>query len=213
MKPIIFVRVADMKYYQGISDKDAPYNGGAYVEETGMAHECFNFDPIVEDGEDTEKCIGFFMMIGGNGACQLHIEKMPGCEYMKKEEQIDDAIVVFVSKARDSKNMRVAGFYRNATVFRYPHYMNFEDGYQQEYMFEANKEDCVVLPYTTRFSDSSWYVPSSTSKYSDFGFGRSNVWFAGGKGASDQEKEYVERMISSVESYNGENWMGKGGEA
>ena len=60
---------------------------------------------------------------------------------MKKEEQIDDAIVVFVSKARDSKNMRVAGFYRNATVFRYPHYIDVEDGYQQEYRFEANKED------------------------------------------------------------------------
>ena len=152
MKPIIFIRVADMKYYQGITKKDTPFNGGTYVEETGMAHECYNFDPIVQDDEDIEKCIGFFMMIGGNGVNQLHVEKMPGCEAMKKEEMINDALVVFVSKARDSKNMRVAGFYKNATVFRYPHHMTFENGYEQEYMFEAKKEDCVVLPYTTRFS-------------------------------------------------------------
>lgn len=212
MKPIIFVRVADMKYYQGITEKDAPFNGGSYVKETGMAHECYNFSPVIADGEDYEKCIGFFMMIGGNGVSQLHIEKMPGCESVKKEKQINDVIVVFVSKARDSKNMRVVGFYKNATVFRYPHQMSFENGYVQEYMFEARKEDCVVLPYTTRFSGSSWYVPNSTSKYSDFGFGRSNVWFAGGKGASNQEKEYVERMIHSIESYQGENWIEKGGE-
>ena len=32
-------------------------------------------------------------------------------------------------------------------------------------------------------------------------------------GASDQEKEYVERMIHSVDSFQGENWLGKGGEA
>ena len=213
MKTIIFVRVADMKYYQGITEKDEPINGGAYVKETQKAHECYNFNPVVQEGEEFEKCIGFFMMIGGNGVGQLHIEKMPGCEAMKKEEQINDAIVIFVSKARNSKNMRVVGFYKNATVFRYPHCMTFGDGYQQEYMFEAKKEDCVVLPYMTRFSNSEWYVPSSTSKYSNFGFGRSNVWFAGGSGASDQEKKYVERMIHSVDSFQGENWLGKGGEA
>lgn len=212
MKPIIFARVADMKYYQGITEKDAPLNGGSYVKETGMAHECYNFDSVIEDGEDYEKCIGFFQMMGGKGASQLHIEKMPGCESMNKEEQINGAIVVFVSKASGSKSMRVVGFYKNATVFRYPHQMSFGNGYVQEYMFEARKEDCVVLPYTTRFSGSSWYVPSSTSKYSDFGFGRSNVWFAGGEGASNQEKEYVERMIHSIESYQGENWIEKGGE-
>lgn len=213
IKPIIFVRVADMKYYQGITEKDIPYNGGSYVKETGLAHECYNFEPVVENGQDYEKCIGFFMMMGGKGVEQLHIEKMPGCEALKYEEKVEDAIVVFVSKARNSKNMRVVAFYKNATVYRHRHVMTFENGYEQEYLFEARKEDCVVLPYTTRFSDSAWYVPSSTSKYSDFGFGRANVWFGGGKNASGKEKEYVEKMIYSVTNYAGENWIGKCGVA
>jgi len=207
MKPIIFVRVADMKYYQGITEDDVPMNGGSFVEETGRAHECYNFAPIIENGEEFEKCIGFFRIGGGNGVYQLHIEKMPGCSAMKEAEEIHGVIVIFVSKAKESKTMRVVGFYKNATIFRYPRQMTIDDGYFQEYLCEARKENCVVLPYSTRFSDSKWYVPNSTVTYSDFGFGRSNVWFGGGKGASIKEKEYVERMISSIESYQGENWI------
>ena len=50
MRPVVFVRVADMKYYQGITDQDSPVNGGSYVNDTGLAHECYNFEPLVQDG-------------------------------------------------------------------------------------------------------------------------------------------------------------------
>ena len=210
MRPVVFVRVADMKYYQGITDQDSPVNGGSYVNDTGRAHACYNFEPLVQDGEDYEKCLGFFMMAGGNGSGQLHIERIPGCEALKHEDSIDGVTVIFVSKALTSKSMRVVGFYKDAVVYRYPHYMNFSGGYCQEYQFEARKENCVVLPYSERFSKSEWYVPASTSKYSDFGFGRSNVWFAGSKGASKKECGYVERMLASIDNYQGENWMDRG---
>ena len=210
MRPIIFVRVADMKYYQGITEKDKPVNGGSYVKETGCAHECYNFAPVLEDGCDIEKCLGFFMLTGKNTQ-ELHIEKMPGCKLLKNEEEIKDVTVVFVSKALGSKTMRVVGFYKNATAFRHPHYMIFDNDYEQQYMFEAAKENCVVLPYSTRFSSSNWYVPSSTTSGNSFGFGRANVWYAGGEGASPEEMQYVERMINSIDSYTGENWIEKGG--
>lgn len=209
MKPILFVRVADMKYYRGITEQDAPFNGGSYVKETGNAHECYNFEPIVQNGQDFEKCIGFFMLSGGGEVGQLHIEKIAGCELMKNDEAIENVHVVFVSKASGSKTMRVVGFYRNATVYRHPHYMNFATDYVQEYWFEAVKENCVLLPYTERHSGNKWFVPASSSKYQEFGFGRANVWFAGGEGASEKEVAYVERMIQSLETYQGENWMDK----
>ena len=209
MRPVVFVRVADMKYYQGITDQDVPVNGGSYVMDTGLAHECYNFQPVVQDGEDHEKCLGFFMMIGGKGVEQLHIEKMPGCEALKPEDAAYGVAVLFVSKALSSKTMRVVGFYKDAVAYRYPQYMEFSGGYCQQYQFEAKKENCVVLPYSERFSDPKWYVPSSTSKYSDFGFGRSHAWFAGSKGASEKECDYVERMLTAIENYQGENWMGK----
>lgn len=191
MRSIVFARVADMKYYKGITDKDIPENGGSYVRDTGMAHECYNFSPVIQDGEDYEKCIGFCMMTAGN---QLHIEKIVGCEGCKNEDSCENVTVVFVSKARGAKNMRVVGFYKNATVYRYPHFMEFESGYEQTYWFEAKKEDCVVLPYSTRFSSNAWYVPRSSS-HSTFGMGRSQIWYAAGKGASKEEIEYVEKMI------------------
>lgn len=209
MRPIIFARVADMKYYKGITDTDKPENGGSYVSDTGLAHECNNFAPVIQAGEDYEKCIGFCMMSGGkNGVSQLHIEKIAGCEACKKEEACEGVTVVFVSKSSRAKSMRVVGFYKNAIVYRYPHFMEFDGGYEQMYWFEAKKEDCVVLPYSTRFGTSAWYVPNSTAK-DDFGFGRSQVWYAGSKGASKKELEYVERMIQSIDSYQGENWMEK----
>lgn len=209
MKPIIFVRVADMKYYQGITESDKPLNGGSYVNETGYAHECYNFAPVMRDGENHEKCLGWFRMMGGRGAGQLHIENIVGCGALKEEGSVDGVIVVFVSKAERAQNMRAVGFYKNAKVYRTPQY---DDIYDQEFMFEARKEDCVVLPYSVRFSNNAWYVPNNSSKYAEFGFGRSNVWYAGGKGASRKELDYVERMIKSVDDYAGANWINEGGD-
>ena len=211
MRPIIFVRVADMKYYKGITEQDKPVNGGSYVKETGFAHECYNFDAVIEDGCETEKCLGFFMMTGKNTQ-ELHIEKMPGCSLLKEEEQIMDVNVVFVSKAMGSKTMRVVGFYKNAIAYRHPHYMSFENDYEQEYLFEAEKNNCVVLPYSTRFSSNNWYVPSSTANGSTFGFGRANVWYAGSEGATQEEISYVEKIISSIDSYAEDNWINRKGE-
>lgn len=209
MKPIIFVRVADMKYYRGITIQDTPYNGGSYVKDTGNAHECFNFAPVIEKGQDYEKCIGFSMISAGRGVGQLHIEKICGCELLKKEEVAEDVHVVFVSKASGAKTMRVVGFYKNARVYRYPHFMEFGEDYQQQYQFEAPRENCILLPYTARHGGNKWFVPASSSKYQKFGFGRSNIWYAGGDGASEEEIEYVERMIDSIDTYQGENWMNK----
>ena len=106
MKPIIFARVADMKYYKGITDTDKPENGGSYVSDTGLAHECYNFQPIIQTGENFEKCIGFCMMSGGkNGVNQLHIEKIVGCEACKKEEACEGVTIVFVSKSSRAYSM------------------------------------------------------------------------------------------------------------
>ena len=207
--PVVFARVADMKYYKGITDTDKPENGGKYVNDTGLAHECYNFDTVVEEGQNYEKCLGFFQLSGGKrGVGQLHIENIVGCEAYKKEESCEGVTVVFVSKSNRAKSMRIVGFYKNATVYRYPHFMRFESGYEQMYWFEAKKEDCVILPYHTRFASSNWYVPNSTAKDA-FGFGRSQIWYAAGSGASQKEIEYVQKVLKSIDEYDGENWMDK----
>lgn len=212
MKPIIFARVADMKYYKGITNIDSPENGGAYVKDTGLAHECYNFDTI-KDQDGNEVCLGFAMLMGNSKTkdSQLHIENIVGCELYKKEDVVHGVTVVWVSKSRRSKTMRVVGFYKNATVFRNYQYADFDNGYVQAYSFVADKKDCVLLPYTERFSNGAWYVPASQKNKSSFGFGRSNIWYAGSRTRNEKEIQYVERMLHNIEQYQGKNWIDEGG--
>ena len=81
--------------------------------------------------------------------------------------------------------------------------------YYQTYNFIAKMEDCVLLPYHIRHSDSRWYIPSSNKNGYDFGFGRSNIWYAKSKHKNEVLDAYVEKMINSIDSYDGENWMNK----
>ena len=47
MMRILFCNIAWMKEYRGNEDgKDIPLNGGSYVDETGDAHEKYNFTPV-----------------------------------------------------------------------------------------------------------------------------------------------------------------------
>ena len=209
MKPIIFARVADMKHYKGITDDDKPYNGGSYVRETNYAHECYNFDPVIlEDGK--EYCLGFTQLLGGKDP-QLHIENIVGCRSMKDAFSVDDVIVVFCSKAMNNKTMRVVGFYKNATVFRNYRECVFpgNDGedYIQSYSFIARKEDCVLLPYQQRSADAKWFVPTSGKMDYSFGYGHSNIWYAGSDTYNMDEIGYVNRMIESIENYSGDNMI------
>lgn len=211
MKPIIFARIADMKYYKGITDIDTPENGGAYVKDTGMAHECYNFD-AVKMGDGKEICFGFSMLMGASKTKnpQLHIEKIVGCESFKQAEAVDGVTVVWVSKSQRSKTMRVVGFYRNATVFRNYQELEFENGYIQTFSFAADTKNCELLPYSERHSNSAWYVPMSQKNGSSFGFGRSNIWYAGSDTNNEKEIQYVERMLKNIEHYQGENWIDRG---
>ena len=211
MKPIIFARVADMKLYKGITEDDRPVNGGAYVKETNYAHECCNFLPVQLEGDDEhEYCLGFTQLLGGQNP-QLHIERIVGCEAMKNEAKVNDVIVVFCSKPLNGKTMRVVGFYKHATVFRDYKRCTFssDDGKEdvQYYCFIAEKKDCVLLPYGKRFTDGSWFVPTSGKMGSSFGYGHSNIWFAGSNTDNQDEIRYVNKMIESIENYSGENMI------
>ena len=209
-KPIVFARIADMEYYRGITETDKPHNGGAYVSETGVAHECYNFDPVSSD--DGNFCLGFVMLIGNakETDIQIRLENIIGCEGCKKADAVEGVTVVWCAKTANSQNTRVVGFYKNATVYRYPQQIEFIDdngevSYLQQFNFIAKKEDCVLLPRHDRYTKSEWYIPLSGKHGYDFGFGRSNIWFANSKEKNHDEHEFVERMIKSIDNYKGKN--------
>lgn len=207
MKPIIFARVADMKFYKGITDTDKPVNGGSFVRDTNYAHECYNFD-VVTFEDEKEYCLGFTQLIGGNNP-QLHIERIFGCGNMKDSDFVDDVTVVFCSKAIGSKSMKVVGFYKHATVYRNYQTCSFpgndEDEYIQSYNFIAEAKECVLLPYQERFRSGKWFVPTSGKMGYSFGYGHSNIWFAGSDTDNKDEVAYVEKMLESIENYDGDN--------
>lgn len=210
MKPIIFARISSMKYYKGTTN-DTPENGGSYVTETGDAHEAYNFDAVNFDDGSSE-CLGFAMLTARRGtSSQIRIENIVGCDAMKHEDKVDGVTVVWCAKAHNSQNIRVVGFYKNATVYRYGQQLEFDTGYIQEFNFVANKEDCVLLPYQERFK-ASWYVPTSGKNHIDFGFGRASIWYGGSHTDNTEEMEFVERMIENIEQYNSENWIDEGGD-
>lgn len=211
MKPIIFCNIAYMKYYKGIIDGvDEPVNGGAYVQETNDAHEAYNFDFFRGEGDETDFCIGFVMLAQSlkNKTSQLHIEKINGCQLSKNEESVDGVTVVWCAKSDKIDGMRVVGWYKDATVYRYPQFVDFINGYVQEFNFIDKKENCVLLPENERFS-SKWIVLRSGHNGYDFGFGRSNLWYAQGTESNAELKSYIENLSEQIENYNGENWIDK----
>ena len=114
---ILFCNVAWMKEYRGNEDgNDTPLNGGSYVDETGDAHEKYNFFPIHFEGEEDSYCLGFFETKSHNGkdVNQMHIENIAGCELCKKEESVEDVLVVYCAKHPAHNFTTIVGWYKHA---------------------------------------------------------------------------------------------------
>ena len=219
---ILFCNIAWMNYYKGIVwGKDEPQNGGSYVKETLDAHEKYNFEAIPLTGESGypkgEYCLGFVETKSTNKETrnQLRIEKIYDCEGMNEETSVDDVLVVYCALYPDAieKETYAVGWYKHATVYRNCKVMRFssdaeEEHYDQAYNAIAKKEDCVLLPRGARRKANTWKVPRK-SKGVAYGFGQSNVWYAQGREQHNLLDQFLNRIVSQIENYDGENWIDK----
>jgi len=211
MKPIIFCNIAYMKYYKGnINGIDVPENGGAYVNERNDAHEAYNFEGVYFEKDNTNFCLGFVMLLQSleNKTSQLHIEKINGCRLSNNKESIDGVTVIWCAKSKKIGSTRVVGWYKDATVYRNPQYIEFDTGFVQEFNFIDKEENCVLLPESERYL-SKWIVPRSGRNGYNFGFGQSNIWYAQGVENNADLKQYLEKLLSQIENYSGDNWIDK----
>lgn len=204
---VLFCNIAWMKEYRGnVDGSDKPLNGGSYVNETGDAHEKYNFLPVNIEGEEEEYCLGFFETKSHNGKDinQMHIENISGCELCKKEDSVEDVLVIYCAKHPAHSFTTVVGWYKHATVYRKYQDMEFDNGDIQSFNAIAKTEDCVLLPTSARSKKVQWEVPRKNRGWA-YGFGRANVWYA----SEDNEglKEYLKRITSQIENYSGENWI------
>lgn len=215
---ILFCNIAWMDYYKGvINGVDEPKNGGAYVLESGDAHEAYNFDVVKLSEEngypEGEYCLGFVetKSTNRNNRNQLNIEKIAGCELCKKENQVEDVLVIYCAKYPDSfvQETYVVGWYKHATVYRYYETLEFSDGkdgvFYQDYNAIAKKQNCVLLPRSSRRKSNIWRVPRKNSGVS-YGFGQANVWFASGREQNTHLDTFLSKLVKQIEEYDGENW-------
>jgi len=196
-----------MKYYKGACDKDVAVFGGSFVDENGFGHEEFNFMPIEMEETGELYCMGFVEPKSNRGRRNtLHIEKIEGCEALKKEPYVEDVLVVWCAK-RDRGDITVVGWYKHATVWRdlQEWTMVWADGEEEEryYNILAKASDCTLLPDSER-NRRIWWVPSA--KYTkSYGFGQSMVWYPN----EPEAQPYISLLIDSIENYDGENWLNK----
>lgn len=208
--PVLFCNISWMENYLGENENDIPVNGGSHVKKHKTCNESVNFSPIIvtTGNSDEEKLmlLGSFETKSTNGEVsnQTHIERINGCKALTRSNQADGVTVVWCATA-PSGSTRVVGWYKNATVYRYYKQMPMEeeDGFEWERWYNVSCDACnaVLLPTKERFNE-KWSVPRHNPLNPvPFGFGQANIWYA------DQEeaKDYVCRMIESIESYCGEN--------
>ena len=180
----------------------------SYVDETGDAHEKYNFTPVNMEGKEGLYCLGFFETKSHNGkdVNQMRIENIAGCELLKKEESVDDVLVVYCAKHPAHKFTTVVGWYKHATVFRHYQEAVFAPEDIQYYNAIANSSDCVLLPAGIRSRKVQWEVPRKSNGWA-YGFGRANVWYASEEDSRLQD--YLTRLVKQIDEYDGENWIDK----
>ena len=203
----LFCKISSMKYYKGACDQDVPMYGGKFVEENGYGHEEFNFRPIDMEGIPEPECVGFVEPKSNRGTRNtLHIEKIEGCESLRKEPLVDDVLVIWCAK-RDYGDVTVVGWYKHATVWRdlQDWTIMFEDGTEEEryYNVRAKASDCTLLPSGER-NRAIWSIPSAR-RNGLYGFGQSMVWYP----TEPEAEKYLTRLLGNIENYRDENWLHK----
>lgn len=204
--PIVFLNVAWMKYYRGVTEDDVPVNGGAYIDAHQDGAEAYNYLPeaykLTEDSPVRYGMFGYYATksTGGRYQNQMRIENIVGCESATMEEAVHGVLVVWCATPPEGAS-HVVGWYRNATVLRDYDYLDDE---RTEHPFNVycDMADAVLLPVGERRKP-SWQIARSRRIGASFGFGQANVWYAAEKNA----EHYVKMMIKNIREYRGMNWV------
>ena len=177
---ILFCNIAWMKYYEGITEEDKPRDGGSYVTENGNAYESNNFKNY------NGKCYGYVRVDGS-----INLQKYY-CDATKNTPYLDDVLIVWCAKSEHQGTV-IIGWYKHARVYRDEQnlYINGEDLY---YRFEANADDCILLPEEERI----YPIGRAKKVGKGKGFGQSNVWYAN---AEIAQKEVVPEVIKYIEEF------------
>ena len=180
MSKFVFLNIAWMKNYCGVTKDDKPQNGGRYVVETSAAYECYNFFPV------NHFCYGYFQHIGQ----QLNLGRIDkNCE---NADAVQDVTIIWVA------NRKIVGWYEHAEIFRYWQSFNEptidENHTYWDHWCKAREENVFLIPPEKR----NFAVPSAATNGTGKGMGQSNIWYADTDWAQKTFVPAVEKYLESL---------------
>jgi HNH endonuclease len=182
--PTIFFNIAWMNYYRGISDTDAPLDGGSWAEK----HEVCNFLDV--DG----RCYGFVQPPNGENISIGRIGASENADF------IDGVTVVWSARARSGKTV-VVGLYRNARLHRSRQKLPNSAQHQQigfkldDYFAECRADDAFLISHKRR----DHFIPRGTDA-----MGQSLVWY-GDTDTGKLESKKIESLLGNLAAAAAQN--------
>jgi hypothetical protein len=175
---VVFINIGWMKKYRGPSPDD-----------TLLAK---NFGYFKQD--PTNKAVGHeqWNFLGKSGQVYGYVPRSAGINISKlgaarNQDTITGVLVVFVARDPAAKELKVVGWYKNATVARKAVFQRSFGQTKIEAPIAAQESDAYVLPVAKR----ALSIP--TSKRELGGVGQSPIWYA------EQHPELVQQVQTLVE--------------
>lgn len=164
--PIVFLRIAWMKDYEGVTDTDIPKGAGSYVAKNKTGEEIYNY--LAKGG----KYYGFARIHGG---ANINITKLGAS---KDATQINNVTVVFFATNPTYRSQYIVGWYKNATLFKKLQKVTRASGVTQDYVTSCNVADGKLLPIKER-------------NYEVTGPGQTNLWYPNSYLSKDELKKLL----------------------
>ncbi|MDN7131329.1 DUF3883 domain-containing protein [Halomonas sp. MC140] len=176
--PVVFINIGWMKKYAGPSPDDPLLadNFGYFKQDktkNAVGHEQWNF--LGTDGH----VYGYVPRSSG-----INITRLGAA---RGQDAIDDVLVVFIARDPAAKQLKVVGWYKNATVARAAIFQRAFGRTKIEAPISARESEAYVLPVAKR----DFTVPTAQRELG--GIGQSPVWYA------EQHSDLVRRMWALVE--------------
>lgn len=205
---ILFCLTGWMNNYKGVTEDDPIIGGGSWIKDNGYGGEVYNFstyyrsvdlchfeidDEYIDEYGEIDIHCGYVMTHG-----QIHIEKLGATQ---NDDYVNGILVVWLATHPIEGGIRIVGWYKDATVYRWPLNVELIGSDEEEiiddteeyltYSIEALADKCMLLAPEHR----TFRIPRATSSGS--GIGQSQVWY--GQGQKNLE------LVEKVKAYIADN--------
>lgn len=176
MTKYIFLRIAWMKNYKGVTKEDIPKGAGSHVANTQDGGEVYNF-----------------LSIKGKyyGYARIQLEKNLRIEKFgvsKRDESISNIVVVFFAKNPVIGGQYIVGWYKNATLYRSTQQLDNKLRFKHPFFKTFAK---VKNAFLVAEDDRIFQVPED-------GPGQTNAWYVG----EYHNQKYLQELAAYIDDPN-----------